>query len=451
MDIEDGVPVLARFRGLLEYPNIQYSKSMLKSLDDDDLVEHLLLLQAGYNEKWDRKKMIDIILKRYENKEPAMCGSHYISRNKGRFHSEGLMQFVNCGDSEALFLDDPRNGECRLCHARIQGDQGVGLGQPNYFFSFWDYRQKHQVLKKSGDKEYIYCTLEAKGHCKHCSINKKVGWSEKTRSRENPIPGARPLYEVGMTYLNLRAFAADQLIACEQRISKYCRSCGDGRLRPVGAFCPEEDCGEAFDWDDLISDGWAPDDPDIDNRIRKCPHCYERVVPELELECSGCDDPVRGRLCDADIVIMRTKSGKNNYAWSFTEQLPLRPLNPFESDVDKRILAAPLPDYEEPDLCGPPSIDEQLKQLGAAIDPVTGEEAPMRRKAPVVGKRRRHQEEDEEERPRKKKRKKKKGSPFGGKKKKKKGGISLKKKVEPLEDFEDLEDDWEDDDDDIPF
>jgi hypothetical protein len=360
---------LVRYRGLMEAPVIPSAED-LAEYTVEQLRALAVGLQASYAEDWEPQQVIESIVARLGQVEPFCYARHYISRNAGR---KGLQAYNPCADPEVALLGDIFKDPtmCRHCVERAAGDKGVGYPQPVFNYSVWDYEKVHQVTEGE-EKKYEACTLADTNVCKHCSRNRKVG--EKGA-------GYAPLFDNGMRYHGLATKYSEQLLACARRVAKYCRhvteleplTCCGGKITPSGAACPS--CGEDFDWDDLIGTGWLPDEP----TAIVCGSCEEKVVPDLALECSGCDEPERARLCDVDVLVGKTGEDTST-AWSFSEQLPPRLLDP-DDEVGAKVLAALLPDYEKMDECKPQSIEVQLKNLGKVDDPLGEELAP----APTVG------------------------------------------------------------------
>jgi len=373
-------PFIGRFRGLTEPPTRVWEEGELNKLDTDDLVEICSEIQAVFKEDMEKSELVDAILDRYKSLEPALNARHYVDRNKGR---KGAFTYMNCGDSEAAVLGDIRTKtDCEICKARLSGDKGVGWPQTTNWFSFYDYRKVHRI--PSGDEEkdeYVPCTMEEKGHCKQCSRNKKIldreGMDEGDLKFEDndafnewcAKTGYARTYANGMRMFNLANKFADLVLDLSARISRHCRSCGTGKVKPTGACCPH--CGEEYDWDELIEAGWNPEEM----QNVECPECGEEGVPEPMYECSNCDDAKPARLCDVDVRCVMTGEGTSKN-WTFTEQLPVRPLD-YTDEEDAVILSTPLPDYDRE--LAPPSVEEQLKFIGKA--PARGP-TPS---APVVG------------------------------------------------------------------
>jgi len=387
LDLEIGEPVTVRPRGILALPEMHSPKD-LRRMGMEALCDHAREIQAGINAETDQDGVIAAIENRYTEQEPKAGARHYMDRNRGKW-KQGVSMYVNCMDPETALLGDGlRDSSCLACLARLDGDKGIGAPQATFYFSFWDYRKRHKITN-GDDKSYEWCTMDEKGYCKHCSFNKKLGATEDERKKHDNY---RPLYEVGMTYMTLPATATDQLEIAERRIQKVCRNCGMGKLKLIGLCCPH--CEEEHDWDDTLSEGFNPDDP---NATVACQHCGEVDVPERVWDCSKCDDPEPARLADVDLQITMSEgaNGKGR-SYSFTEELPVRPLD-WEDPNDARILCTPLPDYEK--ICEVPSPEEMAKQIGAPPSRASSRDEP----------------EDDDELPEAPVAGKKKGSPFGKK------------------------------------
>lgn len=371
-------PFVGRFRGLTEPPDRTWTESELKRLDSDDLLEVCSDLQAVFHEDMEHDDLVQAVLDRYKT-EPAINARHYCDRNKGR---KGAFTFINCGDSEAAVIGDIRvKTDCKVCQARLEGDKGIGWPQTTNWFSFYDYRVVHRIPSSNDDKdEYVPCTMEDKGHCRHCSRNAKIleregiadeddilAMEKEDREEWCASTGYAMRYRNGMRMFNLASKFADLVFDLAARVSKICRSCGTGKITTPSFACPH--CGEEYDLDDLIEAGWNPDDP----ATVECPECGEEGEPEPMYECSNCDDAKPGRLCDADVRCVMTGEGTSKN-WTFTEQLPLRPLDYTDSD-DAKVLREPLPDFESE--LAPPSEEDQLKFIGAPMRSPSVGAAPM--------------------------------------------------------------------------
>lgn len=354
IEADDG-PIKLRFRGLLNYPNLKYTDEQLEGMSEEDLVTHLLYYAGYFNNELDKNGIIESIKNRYNSKEPIFGASHYIDRNKGR--KKDL--YMNCGDTEAL-LNTAKDTKCRMCYCSNKGDKGIGFPSRKLVFSFYDYRAQHVIPgAEDNASKYKWCTKANKGFCEHCAYNNKVGdKSENYRKK----------YDSGMRYLELPIPAAEALIACEQRVMMYCRSCGLGRLTPNGAYCPNSACYQWFDFDDLICSGW---DPSKATSIQ-CQHCNMHVIPEMSYECNSCDNPVASRLYDVDILVSVTEQatarGKRKN-FQFVEQIPITPLT-LEDELGFKILSTAFIDYENDQFTTVPSVEDQLDFIGITQDPL---------------------------------------------------------------------------------
>lgn len=356
-----GSPFLVRFMGVITPRNVRYTEEQLREMSAEDVTAHALEIGARIVADQKLADLVKNVLLRYEQREPAISARHYIGRNKGQ---QGRQCYVNCADAERV-LSGEGDYTCRYCYAIDHlGDKGIGRAQGIYYFSAWDYRKVHQIrgAKETDKKEYEECTVDS-GVCKHCSWN---------RSRKPDAPDYRPLFNNGMRYFRLPGMHAEHIMACERRVKNICRSCGIGKLKPIGAVCPREECCEEYDFDALVLSGWAPEDP----QPITCGSCGETVVPEPLLACSRCSDPVPTAL--HDVMVLCEKSGEDKkQTWSFAEQLPVEPLD-LANEIDAKVLAAELPNFEE--IGKGDSVSEQLRNIGIRDDPMA-EDIPD---APVV-------------------------------------------------------------------
>ena len=88
------------------------------------------------------------------------------------------------------------------------------------------------------------------------------------------------------------------------------------------------------------------------------------------------------RLFDVKILASVTKDGNTKKAkntYQFTEQIPVKPLDP-DNELDAKILATPLFNFEE--MLAPPSVEEQLRYIGTMEDPLGEVQMTGRREPP---------------------------------------------------------------------
>lgn len=355
---EDG-PVPLRYRGVLLDIPYKYPDDELRSFSKDQLAAVLVDVGGTYASDMNLEELRKQIKARYAVKEPFFYGRHFARRNMGNKAAGG--PFINCGDSAALSSEDQDVvSTCRVCHAIDEGDSSINRSS-SFAFTFWDYRGQHVIKKgKDAKNEYVACTMATKRHCEHCSHNTKVADPKSNNFRTR--------YDNGNRYLAIPISVAKALIACEQRVTRRCKSCRVGELAPVGAYCPNEACYQPFDFDGLLASGWDPD-----NRgLTKCHACKLSVTPELQYECSHCQTPTASRLYDVDLLVSVTKEGaadKQRTNYQFVEQMPVKPLDPFNDKTAAKILATPMLVFEE--LLGPPTVQEQLRWIGVHNDPMT--------------------------------------------------------------------------------
>ncbi len=379
-----GVPFKARFRGLFRMPSVVYTEKELQKLDRDDLVEVVRDLQAVYRPSMEDKDVVQSILERYEQIEPVLGARHYCERNRGR--KDGVYAFINCGDQEAAITGDVRTKtDCKVCEAKLGGDKGVSFGNTGYYFSAYIHEHQHQIVKDD-KKEYVRCVLDdddSGGYCKHCEHNEELddrpqeeieaiknSKGEMEEMAQLVKRGYRRRLPVAMRMLDLAQKFALGLLDVNRRLTGRCRSCGTGKLKKVGAYCPNKLCKEEYEWRELLHSGWNPDDP----QEIECPFCEKDVIPAISYECNECEDAVPSQLCDT-IVECCMLGERQQKTWTFIEQYPICPLDPEDED-DLKVLAAPLPNYDQE--LKAPSEEEQLKYLGVSARSVAS--------APTIGK-----------------------------------------------------------------
>lgn len=400
----DGEEAIVRFVGRFEsdYDISEYLEfddegiPDLDGLDEDDLLELCTTLGCfGISEDSDEEGLKGAITRRATKElEPVIQVKHYLSRNKGKNPGPWLQ----CGDPNAAVeaLSWKFDTDCRACFERMNGDKGVGA-QILYTWSVYDTRKDHKVESggrrrnrrddKDKKNDYETCTMDLKGRCQHCSHNKRI---DSRPQSEIPLEelkklqeeGYSRIYTGGMKYFELPETSYSQVEDLELQARAMCRSCSDGKIGVCGAICPS--CHEEFDFDDLVADGW---DPDERERARvRCGACGAQVQPSCVYECDECDDPMPARLSDVPVRVRMTLEGKNDKrVFTFTIHGPPEPLE-LGADPDMDLmLRSKLPDYDT--AFAPPSVQEQIKALGCGTDPITGEDVeddvPS---APTVGK-----------------------------------------------------------------
>lgn len=409
--MEDGDEAIVFFRGRLEgeYDFSEYfdvemdgdreivDTSTLKDMSEDELWELAEAIGCcGYTEDSDEDALRSAVERRvHKELEPIVQVKHYIARNKGK---QGRDLFVNCAnpDMAASALDWHFETDCRSCHERMNGDKGVSTMSP-FTWTVYDTREVHRVpskiappeTKKKGreDKDsYVSCTMATKSRCRWCSHNKQIDSRDQDDIKRDDLKDlAKKGYcikyrnELKMLELSESQYSLIEALEIEVR-QNYCRSCGEKELEIAGANCP--DCSESFDFDALMSTGWDPDKPNA--MVVRCEACSASVKPECAYICNGCDDPVPARLGDVPVKVRMTKEGKNEKrVWTFKVAGNAQPFVLGESDERDRIIGSKLIDYDE--VTKAPSIAEQVKQLGCAVDPITGEAVgASTSKAPTV-------------------------------------------------------------------
>lgn len=359
--------------------------------DDDDLYEMAEEIGARIwvtkNDKGEEEPMkLEHLKQSITNRltkemDPIIWVRHYTDRNKT---IKGKNTYSNCGDPEAAVnAADPYNftTKCRPCGERQGGDKSVGNPMQRICWAFYDMRKQHVVkAEKKGDYDERYdCTLEEKNRCTFCSRNRKAagGKDQEDLSKEelkNLVEnyGYSPKYTVASRILDLpmgQAGAVD-IVATKVRMT-MCR-CGDGELTVDGGECPE--CNSEFDFDDLVSNGWNPEEPDPDKQLKfRCGECDEAVKPRATFECSECDDPTSARLGDVPIRVTVLK-GEKGSTWSFAPDGPACPIELGDDPDTDRVLGCRMPDWDQHTRV--PEVLEQLDYLSLQVDPLGEVEVP---------------------------------------------------------------------------
>jgi len=185
--------------------------------------------------------------------------------------------------------------KCVACNEAAKGSKAFKKGTSMAAFNIVDTRWFHKIPRKNEDDRYDYVLCDEDASCKYC------------RKKVERIRAGKRLAEFALTW-------GDALGAQEEKINKKCASCHTGKIRVVEYNCPE--CGELLDW--------APD-PDMEEseQIIKCGECKKRVRPMEVIECTKCDDPVRGSIFEYGCPVEITRSGeRKNTSYNFNPVWP---------------------------------------------------------------------------------------------------------------------------------
>ncbi len=410
--MDDGDEAIIFFRGRLEGEHDFSDYFEVEVEDDKQIVDLATLKDMGEDELWELAEQIACcgytedsdedglraaITRRVESElEPVVQVKHYFARNKGK---QGRELFLNCAQPVLAASAEDWNFEtdCRSCFERMSGDRGISTMTP-FTWTVYDTREVHRVpsklapaeTKKKGQEDkdsYVSCTMSTKNRCRWCSHNKQVDSRDQDDiSRDDLKDLAKKGYcikyrnELKLLELAESQYGLIEALEVEVRQS-YCRSCGEKELEIAGANCPE--CSEEFNFDSLMATGWDPDKPNT--MVVRCENCSSSVKPECAYMCNSCDDPVPARLGDVPVLVRMTIEGKNKKrVWTFKVAGKAEPFVLGVSDERDRIIAAKLFDYNE--VTAAPSIPEQIKTIGCAVDPITGQAVGAdTSKAPTAG------------------------------------------------------------------
>jgi len=325
LQVKDGEEARVRFTGMFRPARSEkvvkaMSKAELRAFADECGAVRRLV---GDEKNQKRETTLEAVLRRMEQEEPVQGGTHW-AKGRSFFCAE---------------VGGPYKGiaGCVSCRGRAQskGKSKVFTFVRDVFgFSLWDYRQFHKI-ERDGEREYKNCTSE-EGRCKLCSKAKEDGPVFPAR-----MTGNRK-WVVGRKW-------ATAIISMNESLAKKCRSCKTGRIKNAGYVCGNPKCGE------VLADIESPE------HMVRCPECTSKTYPKEEIECTKCDNPVRGSLGDVDVLISRAGSGKDDTTYNFVPQT-------FE-DFEHGELARPVDWSEE---MKPPSTSEQAAKLGLDRDPFGG-------------------------------------------------------------------------------
>jgi len=177
---------------------------------------------------------------------------------------------------------------CNSCRANEDGNTTVGKARDMEAIQVAVLEAFHVETRKTkkGDKEYEVITLCRKKRCPECA--KKIP----------KVFGRSGFFLLGPNHF-------DQFLASHGDAEMICKSCG-GDVDLAELFCPE--CEEPIN---------PLDDPEItDDEIEElceteteCPHCKKVVLPEEELTCTRCSEPVRASIFDCSFKIKKIGKG----------------------------------------------------------------------------------------------------------------------------------------------
>ncbi len=284
--LRDGEEALVRFRGLYRVP---INGKLLQGLDDDMLDYYAELYQACQQEIDGKKEpMLDAIVRRIGQEEPFCFSRHWVNAVRKQF---------TCVDESPYWPNGPKG--CVGCYQVSRNVKGVARPRNQYGFSLIDFRSWHKVAQ--GPKnEYKLCTA-GEGKCPWC----------RKASADGPVYAARAS--------GLRKWVAGKqwattIMGVNDQLSRRCLSCGTGKIRVTGYCCGNPQCMEPL-----------PEVDSDDFKVR-CNECSKKLFPMEEVECTKCDDPVRGSLSDCDVLVSRAGSGKDDTTYNLQAE-PFEPLD----------------------------------------------------------------------------------------------------------------------------